>query len=104
MARTADTKRDRFNFRWSPKERELIEQAAEEQGIKPTDFVRDNAYVAAQRVLADRTTFRLSDEDWRAFTDALDCPAVDRPRLRRLMTQPSVLEQQQTVERVARRA
>jgi uncharacterized protein (DUF1778 family) len=90
MGRTA--KDDRFNIRWSAEQRELIDRAADVAETTPTAFVRDAAFVAAQRVLADRTTFTLSAAQWRAFSRSLDRPATDRPRLRRMMRESSVLE------------
>jgi hypothetical protein len=41
---------------------------------------------------ADQTLFVLSDEQWRAFTEALDRPARHLPRLEKLLREPSVLE------------
>lgn len=91
-AAAKEAKGDRFNIRWSAEQRELIDRAADESQKTPTAFVRDAAFIAAQRILADRTLFRLSPEEWRAFTKALDRPTVGRPRLRRLMQEPSILE------------
>jgi uncharacterized protein (DUF1778 family) len=36
--------------------------------------------------------FILSEKQWKAFNDALDRPARVLPRLRKLLTEPSVLE------------
>ena len=41
---------------------------------------------------ADQTLFVLSDEQWQAFTEALDCPAQHLPRLEKLLREPSILE------------
>lgn len=100
MAR-AETKDDRFNFRWSAAERRAVERAALEIGMSASDFVRDSAYVAAQRILADRTVFHVDERRWKAFVDALDRPAESKPRLRKLLREPSVIERG---ERVSRRA
>src|SRR2546422_10401496 len=83
-------KNDRFNIRWSAEERELIDRAADASEKTLTAFVRDASFAAAQKVLADRTVFRLTAEQWRAFTKALDRPAIERPRLRRLMSRPTI--------------
>jgi uncharacterized protein (DUF1778 family) len=41
---------------------------------------------------ADQTHFVLSGEQWKAFTEALDQPARHRPRLEKLLREPSILE------------
>jgi uncharacterized protein (DUF1778 family) len=42
--------------------------------------------------LADRRLFRLNDEQWQAFNDALDRPVVAKRRLAQLLSEKSVLE------------
>jgi uncharacterized protein (DUF1778 family) len=41
---------------------------------------------------ADQTQFVLSDEQWQAFTEALDRPARHLPQLEKLLREPSILE------------
>jgi uncharacterized protein (DUF1778 family) len=41
---------------------------------------------------ADQTEFVLSEEQWRAFTEALDRPARHLPELEKLLREPSILE------------
>jgi uncharacterized protein (DUF1778 family) len=41
---------------------------------------------------ADQTHFVLSDEQWRALTEALDRPARHLPKLEKLLREPSILE------------
>jgi uncharacterized protein (DUF1778 family) len=36
--------------------------------------------------------FTLSDQQWKAFTGALERPARVKPRLRKLLAEPSILE------------
>ncbi len=91
MAATA-RKGVRLNLRATPDQNDLIRVAAEASGRNVTDFVLDSAVVAAWRVLADRTYFGVSAEAWDRFTEILERPAAAKPRLRALMTTPSVLE------------
>jgi uncharacterized protein (DUF1778 family) len=42
--------------------------------------------------LADRTRFVLDPEAWARFMEMLERPPKEDPALRRLMTEPSVLE------------
>ncbi len=44
--------------------------------------------------LADHTRFFLNAEEWAQFIEMLDRPATECPELRRLLTEPSVLEKQ----------
>ncbi len=42
--------------------------------------------------ISDRLEFRLPPDRWNAFVEMLDRPPVDKPRLRRFLTQPSIFE------------
>jgi uncharacterized protein (DUF1778 family) len=42
--------------------------------------------------LLNQRLFVLNDEQWQAFQAALDAPPQEKPRLRRLLTEPSVFE------------
>jgi uncharacterized protein (DUF1778 family) len=70
----------------------LIRAAAERRGISVTDFVLESACTRAEEAIADQVHFVLSDKQWKAFSDALERPSRVRPRLRRLLTEASILE------------
>jgi uncharacterized protein (DUF1778 family) len=42
--------------------------------------------------LTNRRLFVLDDEQWQAFQAALDSPPQEKPRLARLLMEPSVFE------------
>ncbi|MDX8459705.1 DUF1778 domain-containing protein [Mesorhizobium humile] len=44
----------------------------------------------------DRRSFPLDTEKWEAFLAALDAPARDLPRLKRLLSEPSVFSDRDT--------
>ena len=44
----------------------------------------------AEHTLSDQTRFVLDARQWMAFMTALDRPAKDKPRLRRLFKEPHV--------------
>ena len=87
-----ETREDRISVRATPTQRRVLEKAAEATGKTLTSFVLDAASTEAQRALADRRLFMLDDAQWTRFTDALERPSIEKPRLRRLLTTPSVLD------------
>lgn len=76
---------ERFSIRATPRQRRIIEQAAEASGKSVTAFLLDAASLEAQRTLADRRLFTLDAQRWRRFEEALERPVVEKPRLRRLL-------------------
>ncbi|HET7726362.1 MAG TPA: DUF1778 domain-containing protein [Candidatus Limnocylindrales bacterium] len=86
-------KSDRIALRASQEERELIGRASEAASTTMSDFVLRASLARAEEVLAARSEFRLSPDRWNAFIEMLDRPPLEKPRLRRLLTEPSTLEQ-----------
>ena len=82
----------RIAVRASREERELIAQASRASATTVSDFVLRASIARAEDVLAERREFRLPPDRWDAFVAMLDRPAVAMPRLRRLLTEPSVLD------------
>lgn len=81
----------RLNLRVGARQNELIRLAAQATHKTVTAFVLDSASTAAEQVLADRRWFMLDDEAWAAFQDALERPAVLKPRLADLLSEESDL-------------
>jgi uncharacterized protein (DUF1778 family) len=93
MATIASASKDRrINLRATSVQESLIRAAAHKRGISMTDFVLESACTKAEETIADQVHFVLSDKQWKAFTAALERPAKVRPRLRKLLTEPSILE------------
>ena len=82
----------RINLRATSVQESLIRAAVDERGLSMTDFVLQSACTRAEETIADKVHFVLSDKHRKAFNDALERPARVRPRLRKLLTEPSVLE------------
>ena len=95
-ARTAHPRRpakaERIALRASQEQRELIGRASEVTSTTVSDFVLRASITRAEEVLADRREFRLPPDRWNAFVEMLDRSPVEKPRLRRLLTEPSILE------------
>ncbi|WP_292638221.1 DUF1778 domain-containing protein [Mesorhizobium sp.] len=55
-----------------------------------SDFVLEGALGRAEETLAGRRSFPLDAEKWAAFIAALDAPTRDLPRLKQLLSEPSI--------------
>lgn len=86
---TTRLRSERLEVRTTKDERSLIDRAVAEQGTDLTEFVISNLTVAARRVLADRTEFRLGQEAAEAWDAVNRRRGRDLPGLRRLMERPS---------------
>ena len=75
-----------INLRTSRRQRALIDRAAETIGKNRSDFMLEAACREANAVLLDRRLFLLDKKAYKRFSDALDRPPADNPRLRRLLT------------------
>ena len=83
----------RFNVRLSDREAKLIRLGAEHRGVNITNFILESACFRAEQEIADARHFELSSKDWQKFSEALDRPAQAKPRLKKLFTELTVLEQ-----------
>ncbi len=92
IAQVRSPKDGRIAVRATREERELIAQASRASETTVSDFVLRASIAQAEDVLAERREFRLPPDQWDAFVAMLDRPAVAKPRLRRLLTEPSVLD------------
>jgi uncharacterized protein (DUF1778 family) len=79
--------------RVSREQRALLDDASRAQETTVSEFVLGAATRAAEDVLADRRRFVLDEPDWAAFAAALDRAPRDLPRLRSLLSSPSVLDE-----------
>ncbi|HEY6832756.1 MAG TPA: DUF1778 domain-containing protein [Pseudolabrys sp.] len=92
-ARTKGRQRtEKLTLRLAPATKRKIEAAADVQNKSVTAYVLDSALAAADTLLADRSTFYLNTEQWKAFMEALDAPPRYHERLKRLLTEPSVFD------------
>ncbi len=87
MARAALLRTRVINLRTDDASRELIDRAAEAQGKDRTQFMLDAATREAESVLLDQRFFQLNEEAFARFTEALDKPPAENPRIHDLMAQ-----------------
>ena len=81
-----------INVRITAAQKALIDSAAKLLGKSRTAFILDLAVRHAEDVLAEKTHFQLSSEQWNAFTQALDAPVRPDPALVRLLNTPAPWE------------
>lgn len=88
---TPEQQRDRrFQLRASAADEELIKVAADRQGVTVTEFILRSSREKAEQALSDQSRFVLDEKQWKAFMVALDRPARDKPRLRKLFQERHV--------------
>lgn len=93
-ANAEKTRTERLNVRVTADQARLIRRAATATKANLSGFLVESACLRAEEALASQQHFVYSAKQWDAFTAALDRPTQDKPRLRALLNQPSVLEKQ----------
>jgi uncharacterized protein (DUF1778 family) len=88
------TRSEKLDLRLTPEAKRVLNAAAQAEQRSVSDFVLESALARAQESLPDRQHFGLDAERWQAFLAALDAPPRPLPRLKRLLTEPSVFEPQ----------
>lgn len=82
-----------MTFRTSTAERQLIKKAAKARHFdNESAYVRERLMAQVQMDLADRTEFEIAPEKMKAFLAALDRPVQHKPRLKKLLTEKSILD------------
>jgi uncharacterized protein (DUF1778 family) len=92
MAGDINTKSERIDIRASAAAKELLQEAARACHKNVSEFILEASIMAANQALADRRHFRLDDSKWALFQQALDKPVQVKPRLKKLLTQPGILD------------
>ena len=92
MTLVNEQKSERIDIRTSPSVKQLLQSAAQARHKNVSEFLLDAGLVAADQTLADRQRFLLDDAHWAAFQQALDAPVKSHDRLKKLLTQPGLLD------------
>jgi uncharacterized protein (DUF1778 family) len=92
MATTRTNRSEKLDLRLTPAAKQALQSAAAASHRTLSDFVLESALQRADSVLADRQVFRLDAGQWKAFLAALDAKPRPRPRLQRLLNEPSILD------------
>ena len=78
-----------INVRIPTEQKTIIDNAAQLLGKSRTAFILELAVRHAEDILAEKTHFQLSPEQWDAFTALLDAPVQSNPALARLLNPPA---------------
>jgi uncharacterized protein (DUF1778 family) len=87
-----ETKTERLNLRLTRAQDTTLRRAAEAKGVPVSDYVLGHAVQAAEADLADRRVFVVDEEAWALLQEALDRPPRPADALRRLVSEPTVLD------------
>jgi uncharacterized protein (DUF1778 family) len=77
-------KQAKVQLRLRPEQKDVLTRAAKLRQTTLSSFLLENAYTAAQHVLAEQVHFTLPPERWQAFRRALDAPPRPIPALQKL--------------------
>src|SRR3954454_17642496 len=84
----------RISVRIKPAQKALIARAARLRQTTLTEFVLENALQAASQLVAEEKHFQMTPEQFKRFCCALDAPpAKSLKAMRRLLNEPSVLDE-----------
>ena len=92
MPPTTQAKTERIDVRVSSPLKALLQEAARATHKSVSEFILDAGITAANQALADRRLFDLDETRWEEFQKKLDRPVQRKPRLRKLVNEPGVLD------------
>lgn len=90
LSRPKSSRSEKLDLRLTAEAKNKLIAAAQAENRSLSDFVLASALGRAEEALADRRAFVLDPAQWEAFVAALDAPPSARPRLRKLLDEPSV--------------
>jgi uncharacterized protein (DUF1778 family) len=92
MASAVLPKSERIDVRASTAVKQLLQEAARASHKNVSEFLLDAGIVAANQMLADQLRFELTPKKWQAFHAALDAPVKAKPKLKKLISEPGLLD------------
>jgi uncharacterized protein (DUF1778 family) len=84
----ARNRSEKVELRVSSREKDLLQEASRQLHQSLSAFVLASSIDRAKLLLADQTTFILTDQQWHSFVQALDQPVQPKPRLAELLRDP----------------
>jgi uncharacterized protein (DUF1778 family) len=92
MTSSMQSKSERIDVRASTAVKQLLQEAARACHKNVSEFLLEAGIIAANQALANRRHFGLDNAQWEMFRQALDRPVKSKPRLKKLLTQPGVMD------------
>ena len=93
MPKPAQTARsERLNLRVTSAQARLIRLAAGQSRETTSAFLVESACLRAEQTLASQQHLLYSPKQWSAFAASLDRPPQSKARLKKLLSEPSILE------------
>ncbi len=89
---TGTTRSEKLDLRLTRTAKRALQAAAVASHRSVSQFVLESALARAEETLADRRTFGLNAEQWKAFQTALDAPPRPLPHLERLLKEPGFFD------------
>ena len=86
-------KAENFKIRASTLQKRKLEEAARILNLDVSQFVLNKSLEAAEQVIAEQTTIRVSVEEYDWLVSNQVEPRRDQSKLRELLAKPSVFEQ-----------
>ena len=93
MKTERETQRSKIEIRTTPAQKQIIERAAQTEGVNVTAFIFSRVLPEAERVLGDRSLFVLNQTSWDNLGSILNRPAKPNAKLKKLLAAPSMLEE-----------
>lgn len=81
-------KTQQINFRATDRQADALRRAAAATDVTLTDFVLDSAVDRAEKILADRRWFAVTQKQWDGFVELLDAPLPSVERFQALQRRP----------------
>lgn len=85
---SAPLRTEKVELRVSSREKDLLHEASRQLHQSLSAFVLASSIDRAKLLLAEQTSFILTDEQWNSFVHALDQPVQMMPRLAKLLKEP----------------
>jgi len=92
MTNSIQSKSARIDVRASTAVKQLLQRAARACHKNVSEFLLEAGITAANQALANRRHFGLDNAQWEMFQQVLDRPVQSKPRLKKLLTQPGILD------------
>lgn len=89
-----ETKETRISMRVDPQRKAVIARAARISHTTISDFVLENAYLTASRIVADEAGIVMTDEQFEHFARLLDNPPPENlAKMKKLLNKKTVLDE-----------